>query len=345
MRVVMTDAMDIRAGSEICRGPRNILGRGFISIPIGITVEGANILTRSLIIYGQGAIRCHPFVHDEMESIAEKNVERFDRALFGHIGFVCQNAVRAFLYGLTGGRLAHSPVQGPMAKHIRRFTRFSAAFALVSDVAMATLGGELKRREKISGRFADVLAWLYLGSAALKRFYDDGQPERDKVLLDWSCFYAEWTMQEALVGVLDNFPNRFAAGVLRWAIFPFGTRFRPPNDALGAELAKGLLDDNEMRRVLTSDIFIPSPDEKGLGRLEAALQKVVAAQAVEAKINKAVRAGGIDKKSNASLIDQAVSAGVIDEKDRRCLREADAIRDDVIQVDAFDPEVYRGLKG
>ena len=345
MRIVMTDAMDIQAGAAICRGPRNILGRGFISIPIGITVEGANILTRSLIIYGQGAIRCHPFVHDEMESVAEKNVARFDRALFGHIGFVFQNAVRAFFLALTASRLAHSPVHGPMATHIKRFTRFSTAFALISDLAMATLGGELKRREKISGRFADALAWLYLGSATLKRFYDEGQSERDHVLLNWSCLHAEWMIQEALVGVLDNFPNRFVAGLLRWVTFPLGARFRPPSDDLGAKVAQGLLDDNEMRRDLTSDIFIPPLEEEGLGRLEAALKKVVAAQAVEAKINKAVRAGEIDKKSDISLIDQAASSGIISEEDRKCLQQADAIRDEVIQVDAFDRETYLALKG
>ncbi|MFP6869026.1 MAG: acyl-CoA dehydrogenase [Nitrospinota bacterium] len=345
MRTVMTDAMDIRAGAAIFRGPRNILGRSFVSIPIGITVEGANILTRSLIIYGQGVIRCHPFVHAEMEAVAEKNIALFDRAFFGHIGFVFQNAVRAFFLGLTGGRLIRSPVRGPMVQHVQRFTRFSAAFALVSDVVMAILGGELKRREKISGRFADVLAWMYLGSATLKKFHDEGQLDRDQTLLHWSCLHAEWMIQEALVGVLDNFPNQIVSQLLRMLIFPLGARLRPPTDALGAQIARGLLDGNEMRLGLTSEIYVPPLEEKGLGRLEAALQKIVAARPVEEKINEALRAGKLARTQRDQLLGNAVSAGIISPQERRCIEAADEIRDEVIQVDAFESEFYHALKG
>jgi acyl-CoA dehydrogenase len=169
MRVVVNDALDIRAGAGICRGPRNVLARAYMALPIGITVEGANILTRSMIIYGQGALRCHPYVREEMSAAAAGDLARFDRAFFGHVGSVVRNAVRALLLGLTDGRLARPTRAGSLGPILGRLSRLSAAFALVSDVAMATLGGQLKRREKISGRLADVLAWLYLASAAAKR--------------------------------------------------------------------------------------------------------------------------------------------------------------------------------
>jgi acyl-CoA dehydrogenase len=227
MRAVLSDAMDIRAGAGICRGPRNMLARAYVAAPIAITVEGANILTRSMIIYGQGAIRCHPYVREEIRALAAGDLAWFDRAVVGHLGFVVANAARAFLLGLTGARLARPQVPGPLAPHLRRLSRMSAAFALVSDAAMITLGGHLKRREKLSGRLADALAWLYLASASVKRFWDEGQPERDRPVLDWVCRHALYQIQSALGGLLDNLPNRLAARVLRWIVFPLGPATAP----------------------------------------------------------------------------------------------------------------------
>ncbi len=345
MRTVIRDAMDIRAGAGICRGPRNILGRGFVAAPIGITVEGANILTRSLIIFGQGAIRCHPYVHEVMDSVSEDNLERFDRAFFGYVGFVFRNVVRSFFLGVTGGRLGNPPVRGPTAPYFRSLTRFSTAFALVSDTALATLGGAMKRREKISGRLADALAWMYLGSAALKRFHDEGRPRRDRAVLDWSCALALWNVQEALRGVLDNLPNRVAAAFLRPMVFPLGARLRPPGDALGADVARGLLDGNKLRLHLTSDIYLPPSGEPGLGQLEAALDKVVAAQAVQSKIRDAARTGALVDVPREELVAAALAKGVISESEGNLLNQADQARDEAIQVDVFDPETYRSLKG
>ncbi|MBI3030163.1 MAG: acyl-CoA dehydrogenase [Candidatus Rokubacteria bacterium] len=344
MRRVISDAMDIRAGAAICRGPRNILARALMASPIGITVEGANILTRSMIIYGQGAIRCHPFVREEMAAVASNDVARFDRAFFGHVNFVCKNAARAFLLGLTGARLARAPVGGPLGGYLRDLTRWSAAFALVSDAAMATLGGTLKRREKISGRLADALAWMYLASAAGKRFWDLGQPAYALPFLRWSCEHALQQIQEALAGVLDNLPNRAAAWLLRPLVFPFGARRRPPTDALGAQVARALLEDGEERLRLTSDIYSPPATEPGLGRLEAALHKAVAALAVETKVRDAVRAGRIDRAPGDALLELGLQAGVITQEERQRIREADEARDEVIQVDAFEKEEYRRLR-
>jgi acyl-CoA dehydrogenase len=337
MRDVVNDAMDIRAGAAIMRGPRNILARAYQAAPIGITVEGANILTRSMIIYGQGAIRCHPYAQAEMKAAAANDLAGFDRAFWGHVGFVASNAVRALLLGLSGSRLARAPLPGPAGRRFARLTRWSAAFALVSDAAMGTLGGALKRREKITGRLADALAWMYLASASLKRFADDGRPERDLPFVLWACEHAEQRIAQALRGVLDNLPARGAAWALRPLVFPLGAGRRGPDDALGAAVASQLLDEPEARLALTRDIYVPPPEEPGLGHLEAALVKARGALAIEARLRAAVRAGRLDHAPGERLADLALEAGVIDPEERKQLHDADEARDEVIQVDAFPP--------
>ncbi len=344
MRSVVNDAMDIRAGAAICRGPRNILARAHAAAPIGITVEGSNILTRSMIIYGQGAIRCHPFALEEIEAVAAEDAERFDRAFFGHVGFVCSTAVRALLLGLSNGRLCRPPRTGPAAPWFGRLTRASACFALVSDACMVTLGGKLKRCEKITGRLADVLAWMYLGSAALKRFCDAGQPAQERAFAEWACAHALFQCQEGLAGVLTNLPSRPVAWALRPLVFPLGRRLRAPSDRAGAAVARALLDDPEARQALTRDIYHPPAEEPGLGRLEAALAKAVAALGVEARIREAVRHGELERAPGHELADRALDAGIISADERKRLHEADEAREEVIQVDAFDPEDFRGLR-
>jgi acyl-CoA dehydrogenase len=343
MRSVVNDAMDIRAGAGICRGPRNILARAHVAAPIGITVEGANILTRSMIIYGQGAIRCHPHVREEMMAVAARDLRRFDRAFFSHLGFVASNAARAFVLGLTRGRLARPAAGGVPGGLMQHLSRMSAGFALVSDAAMAILGGRLKRREKLSGRLADTLAWLYLASAAVKRFHDEGCPPSDQPFVEWSGRHALHQVQAALLGILDNFPSRLAAWLLRAIVFPTGAPYRPASDALGSQVARGLLEDREERLRLTRDIYVPPATEPGLGRLEAALDRAVEALAVETRIRDAVRAGRIDHAPGDALVELALAAGVITEEDRRRVRAADEAREEVIQVDAFDPAEYRSL--
>jgi len=343
MRDVVNDAMDIRAGAAIMRGPRNILARAHQAAPIGITVEGANILTRSMIIYGQGAIRCHPYAQAEMRAAAEGDLAGFDRAFWGHVGFVASNAVRALLLGLSGARLARAPMPGPAGRHFARLTRWSAAFALVSDAAMGTLGGELKRREKVTGRLADALAWQYLASATLKRFADDGRPQRDLPFVLWACEHAEQRIECALRGVLDNLPARAAAWALGPLVFPLGGGQRGPDDALGAAVASRLLDEPEARLALTRDIYVPPPEEPGLGRLEAALVKARGALAIEARLRAAVRSGRLDRAPGERLADLALEAGVIDAAEHKQLHDADEARDEAIQVDAFPPEHFRRL--
>ena len=212
-RIVINDAMDVHGGKGICLGPDNYLGRAYQQTPIGITVEGANILTRSLIIFGQGAVRSHPYVLKEIHAAHDEDTKRavreFDAALFGHISFSLSNAVRSLVYGLTGGRIIGVPTEQPTKRYYQALTRYSAAFAFASDVSMLVLGGALKRREKLSARLGDVLSQMYLCSAVLKRFEDDGRLEEDLPLLHWGMQDGLYRIQVAFDGVLQNFPNRF----------------------------------------------------------------------------------------------------------------------------------------
>jgi acyl-CoA dehydrogenase len=335
MRRVVNDAMDIRAGAAICRGPRNVLAQIYQAVPVGITVEGANILTRSMIIYGQGAIRCHPFLHDEMTAATSGDLRGFDRALCGHLNHVMVSAARAFLSGISDGRFGRAPGDRTTRRMFAQLSRMSAAFALVSDVALATLGARLKRREKISGRLADALAWLYLGSATLKRYHDEGMPAASIPLVRFACEYSLYEIQKALEGVLYNLPNRPAAWIVRPFVFPLGRRYRSPSDTVGAEVARELLEDREARLRLTGDMFVPPPEEPGLGRLEAALREAVAAHQVETKMRDAIRAGRLDKAAGDLLLDAALEAGVISRAEADQVLRADRVRDEVIQVDAF----------
>ena len=345
MRRSLNDAMDITAGAGICRGPNNLLGRGFVAVPLGITVEGANILTRSMIIFGQGAIRCHPYLLREMRAAQGRDLSEFDRAFFGHLNYLATNLARAVLLGLSGGRLARGPGEGAADRHFRSLTQLSAVFAVVSDVALATFGGGMKRREKVSGRLADALAWMYIGSAALKRFHDEGRPERDVAVLDWSCGLAAWNAQEALIGVLENLPNRALATLVKRMVFPLGRRFEPPSDALGARVAKGLLDAGALREHLSGEIYLPENADRGLGRLEAALKRVTAAGAARQKVRQGVRDGRVERRPAESLVERAKELRVIDEEEADLLTQAESARDAAISVDVFDSEAYRALKG
>ncbi|HWN30741.1 MAG TPA: acyl-CoA dehydrogenase, partial [Burkholderiales bacterium] len=260
-RQVINDAMDVHGGKGICMGPGNYLARAYQQLPVGITVEGANILTRSMIIFGQGAIRCHPYVLKEIasanEADDEKALREFDAALFGHMRFTLSNAARTLFLGLTGARLARAPVAADTARYYRQLTRLSSAFALLADVAMLVLGGALKRKEKLSARLGDVLSLLYLSSAVLKRYEDEGRQRADLPLLHWSLQDALWRMQGALDGILENFPSRVMAWLLRRAVFPLGRTFSPPSDELGRQVSSLLLAPSATRDRLTAGIYVP----------------------------------------------------------------------------------------
>jgi len=344
-RQVINDAMDVHGGKGICLGPNNYLGRGYQQMPIGITVEGANILTRSMIIFGQGAIRCHPYVLDEIAATKEADPLRasaaFDRALWGHVSFLMSNAARSLWLALTGARLSPAPGAPETRHHFQNLSRLSAGFALAADVAMLFLGGDLKRREKISGRLGDILSHLYLASCALKRWHDDGRQQTDLPLLQWAVQDAQHRIQEAFYGLFQNFPVRPVAWVLRLLVFPFGRTLRAPDDALGHRVARLLMEDSPARDRLTSGMFVHRDEADPVGRLELALQHVAEAEQIEAKVRAAVRSGAARGFTAGERIAAAVQVGAVTMAEADTLKSYDELRRACIMVDDFPLDVGR----
>jgi acyl-CoA dehydrogenase len=346
MRQVLNDAMDVGGGSAICLGPRNYLGRPYQAIPIGITVEGANILTRTLIIFGQGAIRCHPYVLKEMRAVADPDrksgLQQFDRAFFAHAGLTISTAVRSLWLGLSGAFFVPVP-GGPCRRILQRTTRRSSAFALTADLAMLVLGGNLKRKEKLSGRLADILANLYLISAMVKQFEERGRPLDELPLLEWSCAESLRVIDSAFDGFYRNFPNRPIAWMLRLLTFPLGIRPQGASDRCGHRVATLLMAPSPLRDRLTAGIYLPGGTEEALGRIEDALPKVIAAEAVEKKIRAARKEKKIFAADEGEALREAVAAGAISSAEAELVEAANAARREVIRVDDF-PADY-GQKG
>jgi acyl-CoA dehydrogenase len=344
-RQVAQDAMDIHGGKGIILGPKNYLGRSWQASPIAITVEGANIMTRSLMIFGQGAILCHPWVLKEMKATTipdeGERVREFDRNLFGHIGFAISNAVRSLWFGLTAARFGKAPGDAYTRRYYRKLNRYSAALALCADTSMLLLGGKLKFKESLSGRLGDVLSQLYIASALLKRYEDQGRPEADQPLLAWSLLNAVHKIEVALSGALRNFPVR-PVGWLLWAlIFPFGRRATPPGDRLGRRAASLLMSPNEARDRLAEGVFTTPGPTNPAGRINSYLQAVVLAEPVERKFLKAIKNSDIESLSFAEQLDEGVREGWINADERRQLEELRAMTVDTISVDDFDPEELR----
>ena len=342
MRQIVNDAMDIHAGSGICLGPRNYLGRVYQVVPVSITVEGANILTRSLIIFGQGAVRCHPYIQAEMEAVTIEDdklaVERIDAAMFGHVAFAMGNLARATWLGLTNARFAQTPGDQHTKQYYQQISRLSAGFALIADFALLTLGGKLKRMERLSGRFADVLSNLYLCSAVLKHYLDQGSQEADLPLLHWACRNTIHRAQQSLLAVFWNLPNRSVAFVLRALIFPAGKPYAPPSDNLIKNAAQVLLKDSPTRDRLTRGVYINSRPNDPTGRIERAFLAVIEAEPVEKKIQQARREGQFSVEKRSLMIEQAVAQNIIDDAEARMLLAADEARAEAISVDEFSPE-------
>ncbi len=332
-RSVANDAMDVHGGKGICLGPRNWLGRSWQSVPIAITVEGANILTRSLIIFGQGAIRCHPFVFEEMEAARDPDPDaglvRFDRALVRHVGFAISNAVRSFWMALTMSRFSAAP-SSPTRRYYQHLNRFAASFALAADVAMLVMGGDLKRREKLSGRLGDLLSHLYITSAILKRFEDDGRQTADLPLVEWALRTQLYRFQEQLHGFLRNFPNRPVAFVLRILSFPLGRTYSAPSDRLGHEVADQLMESTSVRARLCADIYTPDDASDPVGQLGLALQAVIKADAAYRKLRELQRTGETEDARAAR------DAGLISDTEYGQLARAAELTAAVIAVDDFE---------
>jgi acyl-CoA dehydrogenase len=297
-----------------------------------------------MIIFGQGAIRCHPYVLKEIRAANDGNSSwasmSFDQALTGHVLFTVSNGMRSLLHGLTGASLANAPGSvGPETqRYYSQLTRFSAAFAFIADISMLVLGGSLKRKERLSARLGDILSMLYMCSAALKRFKDDGRPAADAPLLHWSMQDALFRMQEAFDGLLDNFPVRTAVrGLLRFLVFPLGKPFSPPSDAIAHNVATLMLTPGEARDRLTAGIYISTSPDEPLNILEQALQCAVVSEAVESKLRAAVKTGQISAQADDKIA-EALKQRVITNSELELMGKMKSLRRSVIMVDDFPPD-------
>jgi len=341
-RMIANDAMDVHGGKGICLGPKNYLGRGYQVVPVAITVEGANILTRSLIIFGQGAVRCHPFVLREMNAARnpdrEAGVAEFDRALMGHIGFAISNAARSLVMAFTLARFTQVPRVGPTARYFQHVNRYSASFALATDIAMLALGGYLKKKETLSARLGDVLSAMYLASMVLKHHENQGREAADLPLVEWACRSLLYQAQEQLHLFLRNFPNRPLAAFMRLLIFPRGLTYFPPSDRLGRDIVDLIMNPTAARERLTRYIYKTQQAHNPLGLLQEALILSTMAEPLEKRIRvEGVKTGRVTALDLTGQITQALHLGLLTEAEAAVLRDYDAKVSHLINVDDFAP--------
>lgn len=341
-REIVNDAMDIVGGAGISRGPRNIFASSYTAMPIAITVEGANILTRSLMIFGQGAIRCHPYAYNEIDALMNKDVKKFDDNFWKHIGHVLTNEVRAFMLSITRGRLAGSPVSGPAAKYFRKLAWTSASFAFLSDIALGSYGGALKMKEKIGGRYADILSYMYLASGTLRRFEAEGRREADRPYFEWAMEYSFWKIQQAFEGILreikvPGFSWAFRLSGLWGRLNPIGTY---PSDKLGHKVALAMQTRGEDRDHITDGMFVPNDPESAIGRYEYTMKLNEEAWPSFKKLYKAIKARELPKEPYIDIADQAVEKGILTKEEGELVKKTEQARNDAVQVDEFTLEEY-----
>lgn len=347
-RKVINDGMDILGGAAISLGPRNLIAEIYVAMPIGITVEGANIMTRTLIVFGQGALRAHPYAYAEVKALEANDLKAFDAAFWGHIGHIIRNLCRSILLSFTRGYLASTPDCHPQLKtYFRRLQWTSATFAILADVAMGTLGGTLKLKEKITGRFADILAQMYIASSVLRRFDADGRPEEDLPLVHYSLRNSLSEIQKSFDGIFDN----LKVPGLRWFLKGWVGAWSRIN-SVGSQASDGyshlisslMLSDSATRRRLTEGIYFPKEKDQQMARLENAFQVVLQAEQTEKKIRKSIKDGILPRKKIHLLLEEARQKNVISEDELKLLKEADNVRYDAILVDDFDEDEYHGRK-
>jgi len=339
-RRLINDAMDIHGGSGICLGPNNLLGRAYQSVPIAITVEGANILTRNMIIFGQGAIRCHPYLMRELQAAAHpdprQGLKAFDASLFPHLGHLLRNLARSLGLGLTRGRLSRVPGSASTRRYLRTLNWLSAGFALNADLCLMTLGGSLKRKERLSARLGDLLSELYIASASLKRFIDEGEPAADRPLLNWAMQDSLQRMQRAYLGLWRNLPMRPLGWLLQGCTFPTGLPFRPPADRLEQAVAGLLLTPGASRDRLTPQVYLGRDSGERMALLEQALEAASAAASIEQTLKQAQKSGRLRRDQDPqSVVREALRLGLLTPQQAETLQRAERLRDRVIQVDTF----------
>ena len=338
-RTAVTDAMDIHGGKAVMKGPKNYITALYESAPVAITVEGANIMTRNLMIFGQGATRSHPYVLREMELAGRETnadtIKQFDDAFFGHIGFTLSNASRALWMGLTRSVFSDSPVTGETAKYYRELNRLSAAFALVADVSMLTMQSKLKFKEMLSARLGDLLSNLYLASMVLKHYEDGGQNKEELPVLEWSMHFLLHRYQTAMQEILQNYPSRPVAWVLKLLVFPTGKHFSAPTDRCVTQIAKLVTDNTLTRNRLIDGIYLEDNEFNPLGNTNAVFLHSLTLAPIHRRIRDAVKAGTLPKLSGEAAIEAAQNASVINASEAQQLLEHHQAMMNVIHVDDF----------
>lgn len=345
-RTILNDSMDIHAGRAIQMGPMNYLGHLYFGVPVAITVEGANILTRNLMIFGQGATRCHPYVFDEMESAAnpdqEQGAKDFDKLLFKHIGFATKNVFKSLSNSVTGARFNSSPYSGETKDYYRQLSRVSRALAVTADFAMLSLGGELKRREMVSARLGDVLSYLYLASAVLKRYEDEGRQQTDLPLVHYGVQHCLHQAGVAFNEAFNNFPRKGMGSLLRVINFPFGISYNAPSDELSTQIADLIMTPGSHRDRLTSLCYIGEKENDPVAIMERAFIAMYNVRGLEQKMLVAVKEGKIPRKGLLSeRLELAHQQNVLTQAEVEQIQEADKLRQIAIQVDDFKPEYFQ----
>ncbi|MCP8884745.1 acyl-CoA dehydrogenase [Devosia sp. XJ19-1] len=345
MRDSMDDAFDIQGGRAIQDGPANYLFGAYQALPVAITVEGANILTRTLMTFAQGVLRAHPYLLREIQAVQNKDrragLDAFDSAFGGHTGFMLRNIVASFLHGLSNGAFASSPNQGSMAVWYRRLHRYTQDFALVADWTTVVLGGALKRKQKLSGRMADILGDLYLMSATLKRFEEEGSIAEDKELVEAIMADRIASLEATFAEVFANFPNPVFAWAMRLLCFPLGRHAKPASDRVNYRFVRSVLRPGAFRDRLTTGVYVSMDPNDVTGVLEDAFVKVTEAEEIEARFVKAARKGVIERRLDRDAIADAVAAGVLNENEAGIMRAADEATNNAVNVDDFDRDVLK----
>jgi acyl-CoA dehydrogenase len=344
-RKVIQDAMDVHGGRGLILGKSNYLAYAYMSMPIAITVEGANILTRNLIIFGQGAIRCHPFIFREMQaaknSDSDAGLREFDSLIFRHAGYCFSNFVRTLSLSLSFGLVARAPVSDSTAKHYRQVTRMSSSLALVSDISMMLLGGALKRKERLSSRLGDVLSNLYLATAVLKYYRDNGSNPEDLPYVDWNIQLAMYNCQLAFSEFLENLPNKPIAWLLRLTVFPFGRRYRLPDDSLEQKMVKSMFEDSPLRDRLSQPMYIGKDASDPSFIVEDAFKKLLATKSTRDAIRTAQRDGQLEQTQDLqALTKAAVKQSICSKNEADAYLLAEQARNLAIQVDDFPADEF-----
>ncbi|QLE78848.1 acyl-CoA dehydrogenase [Francisella sp. Scap27] len=334
-RTTINNSMDIHGGRAIIMGPNNYLAIPYMATPIGITVEGANIMTRNLMIFGQGAMKCHPYIRKEIESLMNDDEKKFTDNFKGHFKYMAHNGARTLWYGLSGGFTAPS-YNSKFKRYYRYISHMSTAYSYVNDISITVLGAGIKRKERLSARLGDIMSYLYMGSAILKYYKDAGEPASDDIFVDWGIQHCLYQAQQAMLDLFRNFPNRLFATKMKLFVFPYGKKFRRPSDKLEAQICKSLISNSETRQAMKAQCHIPNDDNDPVGRVENAYLASLEIADIKKKIIEAIKVGKLPKANWSNCVDDAMESKIISEKEASSVNEMLAKVNSIIQTDEFD---------